>query len=312
MAVSVDIFVKDTQPVPQPVSGVVVNVYDASTLAFVTSGVTDGAGQAALLLPGDADGIPYEVRFYKQGVSFQNPMAILVKDPLGVGETNEFDASGQVKTLAEAVDPLLCRVTAQLIGMDGKPMKNVLIKLFSRADIESQNPLVLNDRLLTGQSFEVKTDENGEAIFDLIRKGEYFTTFAGNDDTVWNFVVPDRSSVRYADLVHPQPVSLDWDNTDAPGDAVSVGVGGTIEVDFSVLFSDFQSRRKDLGKYITLVNSDDTKMDVKFYTTEAKAVITGLAPGMATVTAEIKQGIVPARIPDYSITSPALNVTITP
>lgn len=340
MAVSVNVFVKDTQVVPQPVSGVVVNVYNAMTLAFVTSGTTDGLGQASFLLPGSVSpGTNYELRFYKSGAIFQNPKTIAVLEPVAPPNTNDFDVSATVVTLPVATDPRMCRCTGQFITFGGQPVPNTLVQVLAILGAGSltkppdmpivpwlYNPPPLPPNILTGfqvpkvvdgkmvslEAMEYRTDENGKVTFDLVRNGQYYLTFAGEEDHVWPVCVPDQSFANLIELIHPEPKTLTWDATDAPGNAISVAVGETKSVHFSVLFSNFISYAKNLSHIIQFTNSDGDKADV-FYDSGLGVVnITGRAAGALNVTVDVLPNLTPVRVPPYAITASPLAVTITP
>lgn len=340
MAVSVDIFVKDTQVSPQPISGVVVNVYNYPALTFVTSGSTDGAGQASFLLPGSPSaGTVYEVRFFKAGVIFTNPQLIAVIDPPSSPDTNRFDVSGTVVTLPVATDPRMCRCTGQFIDFSGNPVRNTLVRIIARLGsgmltkqpdtpvipwLESppilppniisgfQVPKVLDGKMVSVEAMEAKTDDNGRVTIDLIRQGEYYITFAGEEDHVWRACVPDRSSANLIELIHPEPKTLTWDSTDAPGNAVTVAVGATAIVHFSVLFSNFISYSKNLANIIQFTNSDGTLADLFYDSGNGAVNVTGRAVGTINVTVSVLPEMTPTRIPTYAIAAAPLAVTITP
>ncbi len=340
MATAVNVFVKDTQLIPQPISGVVVNVYDSMTLTLVTSGTTNGSGQASFLLPGVASpGTNYELRFFKSGVIFTNPALIAVIDPPANPDTNDFDISGTVVINPVATDPRMCRCTGQFINYSGLPVPNTLVRILAiqgsggltqppdsplpppwlvpiqplPPNIISgfQVPKVLDGKMVSVQAMEFKTDANGRVSFDLIRNGQYFATFAGEEDQIWCLVVPDRSSANLIDLIHPEPVSLTWDPTDAPGNAVSVAVGDTGTVKFSVLFSNFITYAKNLSHVLTFTNSDGDVAEA-VYDASGQIAITGIAVGTTNVTVAVKPNMTPARIPTYAIAAAPLVVTITP
>ncbi len=339
MAIAVNIFVEDTTISPAPIAGVVINVYNATTLALVATGTSDVDGETALLLPGAASpGTSYEVRLYKAGVLFTNPHLIAVLEPLVGPATNDFDITGTLQTLPVATDPRMCRCTGQFINFSGTPVQNTVVRIIAVMGTGSmtkmpivslppaltipppllpsllsgfQVPKVLDGKMVSVGEMEIRTDLNGKAIIDLIRGGMYYVTFAGEEDVVWPIIVPDRSSVNLNDLIHPQPVSLEWDQTDAPGDAFTLAVGETATVDFSVLFSNYQEYACDLGNIIQFTNSDGTVADL-FYDPAGRVQLTGRVAGTLEVTVSVQPNMVPARLPDYSITAAPLSVTVTP
>jgi hypothetical protein len=340
MAVAVNVFVKDTNVPPQPIPGVVVNVYDASTLTFVTSGTTDALGKASFLLPGSpAPGTSYELRFFKSGVVFQNPKLIAVLEPVAPPNTNDFDVSGTVVNLPIATDPRMCRCTGQFVNFGGQPVRNTLVKVSSILGAGNltkppdkpivpwlqvpppsppniltgfQVPKVVDGKMVSVSTMEYRTDDNGKVTFDLIRNGQYYVTFAGEEDHIWPIVVPDRPSANLIDLIHPEPKTLTWDPVDAPGDSVSLSVGQTKSVKFSVLFSNFISYSAHLSHIIQFTNSDGNKADVFYDSGNGVLKITGKSVGALNVTVSVLPNLTPVRVPPYSITSAPLSVTVTP
>lgn len=340
MAVSVDIFVKDTQVSPAPIQGVVVNVYNSTTLALVTSGTSDSSGHVALLLPGAASpGTNYEVRFFKTGVIFTNPQMIAVLEPVAPPNTNEFDFTGTVVTLPVATDPVMCRCTGRFIDVTGAPIKNQLVRVQALLGTGSltkpptepapppplwpdpptppnllsgfQIPKVLYGDMVASPGVDFRTDSSGRVSFDLPRGGHFTVAFAGEEDVPWCIQVPDRSSVNLIDLIHPNIQTLTWDSGVAPGNTVTVAVNATIEVPFEVLFSNFRTYSKDLGNIITFINSSSL-MDVQYNSGQGSLSIRGISAGTASVTVEVIPKMTPPRIPDYSVTYTPLSVVIIP
>lgn len=329
MAISVDIFVKDTQAPSRPIEGVVVNVYDASTLSLVASNTTTSVGQAAFLLPGSASpGTNYEVRLFKSGVIFSNPQRIAVIEPVTPPQTNVFDVSGTLTSLPVATDPRLCRCTGQFVDFRGLPIVGNLLRITAIQDVGSltpassysptpptllsgfQVPKVLDGKMVASQTLEAKTDQNGRISVDLIRLGQFYISFAGEEDVPWCVSVPDRSSVNLIDLIHPQPVTLTWNSVDAPYNAVALTVGATANINFELLFSNFYSYSKELGHIIQFTNSDSDVGDVSYDSANGQVVVTGKQAGTLEVTVSVQPNMTPSRVPAYSITAVPLVVTV--
>lgn len=316
MAVNVNVLVTDAQVVPAPIAGVVANIYDpAANFAFVASATSDSAGQAAFLLPGlAAPGQLYEVRFYKLGVILPNPVSIQVIEPQNSPTTNTFtvQATGIPSALPVASDPTLCRCTGVFLDLQNRPVRNMLVRIYPNPEPGFQTPKVVNGNLIAAESFEVYTDANGRVSFDLFRGGEYNLMYAGEEDNPWNISVPDRSSINLIDLIHPAPVSLSWDPSIAPGNAVALGVGQSVNVPFTVLFSDFETNVA-LDKWLNITFPDPAPFTAQFLITSTGVflILTGVASGSAAVTIGLQGGNLPNRIPNYSLSAPQLNVTVT-
>lgn len=310
MTIAANIFVKDDSISPAAILGVVVNIYDSSTFALVATATTDSAGRAAFVLPGAASpGVTYEVRLFKLGVIFQNPFRVQVIDPLGMGQTNNFDVSGTLLTLAPATDPRCCRCTGRFLDLQNRPMVNRLVRFSSRG--EFQKPAVLDGNMIADSSLELRTDSNGFVVADLIRGGEYWVMFAGDEDETWEVNVPDRTSMNLVDLIHPQPVSLSYDATLAPGNAITVphGPDNQVGVPVSLLFSDFHEETVNVAQFVTFTNDHDDIVQAEF--SAGKIFLTGMQPGVAHITAALMPDLKPYRLPDYMLSAPTLVVTIT-
>jgi hypothetical protein len=306
MAVSANIYVQDTALAPAAISGVVVNVYDGVTLAFVTSATTGVDGLAALLLPAAT----YEARFFKQGVIFPNPVRFEIKDPLGVGETNDFDVSGTLTTLPVATDPRVCRCTGRFMGLANTPLEGVTVCFSAKGEAGTQTPKIVDGNLVSEVTRTLKTDSSGYLTIDLVRGGEFYVYFSGEEDQSWNIKVPDRSSINLIDLLFPTPMAVQWDADVAPGNAVSVAVGASLEIPYVILYSDYET--SDLRpNVLTIDNSDATVVQVESSTTTGILFIKGLVVGTSTIVASVNLEQIPARIPAPGEVPPHLLITVT-
>lgn len=310
--VGVDIYIKDTSVSALPISGVVASIYDVTTLALLATATSDVTGKAAFSLSGAVSpGTSYEVRFYKAGVLFANPVAIRVIEPTVT--TNKFDVVGAVQALPVSIDPRICRCTGQFLDFGNRPMAGRVVRVMASMETGFQVPKLVDGNMVAPDSMEFRTDSNGKVSIDLYRSGEFYITFAGDDDTVWNFKVPDRSSANLIDLIHPQPVSITWDQTAAPGNAISVAVGQTKTIPFTSLFSNYEEIDTGLDKWFTALNSDDTLISAFFVRSSTDSVqVTGVAPGSAQVTWQLKSGLYPIMVPPRAVVAEPLVVTVTP
>lgn len=318
MAITVDIFLNDDSLSPAPIVGAVVSVVDPITLQPTASATTDSSGHASFLLPGDVypTGVAYQVRAFKLGVYFANPFQILVFEPLPVsptGVSNQFNLSGTlVGTLQPATDPRCCRCSGRFLNFSNQPVINSVVRISAKACIGGQVPKVVDGNVISEQVMELHTDGDGYIVVDLLRKGLYEVVYAGDDDTTWEILVPDRTSVDFIDLLFPQPVSLTWDPTAAPGNAVTVAVNGNALIPFTVLFSDYEVMGLGQGvlNYVNFQNSDSSVALAA--AGDGTLFLTGVAPGTCQITVGVQPFIQPSRVPDYSIQAIALTVTVTP
>lgn len=319
MSVAVDVYIKSDDVTAQPIVGVAAGIYNPTTLALIAMSTSDGSGRVTFMLPGTTTpGTTYEVRFYKTGVKFANPKAIAVIEPATPANINIFDVTGTVGTLPSATDPRCCRCTGQFVDVSNRPMKNVRMRLVRDIEAGYQTPRIVDGHLIANESLDLYTDADGSVSFDLIRGGKYYLMVAFEEDSYWPFHVPDRSSANLIDLIHPQPVSISWDQTDAPSNAVviSLSTNPTVLVHFSALMSNFDVLTQDVYNWLDFNYPDPAPFSVQV-TVDAPGgnqvvQITGLSAGSATITPILKTGLFPVRVPDYSITAPALGITVTP
>lgn len=310
MAVPVDIFVNSDDAAPLPLSGVVVSLFDLPSMALAASVSTDQDGQASFLVPGSVEGKMYQVRSFKMGVIFGRPGNIVVMEPESV--PNKFDLVGTRITTTVASDPNLCRCTGRFVDFSNKPMANRMVRLSAKAEYGYETPKVVDGNMVSAEAMEFHTDAQGFLVIDLFRGGEYWISFAGEDDAVWPLKVPDRSSANLIELIHPVPASLQWDSTVAPSNALTMTVGTTLDVPFSALFTSFETLSKGLSSWLDLFNSDEAVLALEQLDGGVSAArIRALSPGTATVTATPKERP-PSRRPAPISLLPVLTVTVTP
>ncbi len=300
----VNVTVMDDAMVPAPVVGAVVSLLDTTTLVPVSEVTTDSDGVAGFSVPDDT----YEVRVFKTGYGI--PVSAIVVDH---DEDNGFEITAtNLTALPIATDPKVCRCTGTFVDFSNVPIRRVLLRIAAQAESPLQIPKVVNGRLVSAPSMEVHSDELGKVSIDLLRTGEYHVTVAGEEDVIWPIKVPDRSSVNLIDLIHPQPVSVSWDPTEAPGDAVTVSVGETVAIPVSLLLSNFDTVLKGHDTWIQFENSDGDVFNLGYHSSLGMIVIEGLTAGTAEVTVEPQDDLLPRRVPDYSVAYTPLSVTVVP
>lgn len=299
---AVNVVVKDDAPQPAPVSGVTVSAFVPDALVLAGQGVTDENGVAAFSLPSGT----YELRMFKLGLLFSNPFAVPVVED---GFVNEFDVFGtRVGNFGVPNDARLCRCVGRFLNYQNQPAADAMVRISSPIDLLEKNPMVVDGNLIMPSALELRTDSNGYVTVDLLRGGFYWLTFAGEEDEPWNFAVPDRPSVNLIDLIHPYPVSLAWQTE---GSSLDVAKNSTLTINFQVTFSDFQTRSTELQDILQFLNSDPDVIDLAYQTT-GSLVVTGRAPGAATIRAKTVDDLFPKRVPDYSLQAPLLFVTVNP
>lgn len=219
MATSVQLMILDDEPSPQPISAVVVQVYTTSG-TLVTSGTTDGSGSLSFALP-DAT---YNLLFYKQGVSIlpRQPQQIVVN---ASAPSNSFSVTGHVSVLPEGTDPLRCRVSGYLLGVDGLPLHDLRLSFRPCPDIT-----VVGGNLVSPQSqIEVKATDAGYFQFDLLRGLKYTAYLRGIESfpllgiapAALNVIGPDLPSMSLVSLLFPLPVLVEFSQ-----DSISIPLAG--------------------------------------------------------------------------------------
>lgn len=322
MSVPVNVYLKDDSVSPAPIVGAVVTIVDPVSYALLAQATTDVTGLAAFTLAGAAfpTGVPYQVRVFKLGVFFKNPFQILVfEPPQAPPNANGFNLTGTlVGTLSPATDPRCCRCTARFLDFQNQPVANSLVRINALAEVEGQVPKVVDGNMISTQVLELHTDADGYIVVDLLRTAVYQVTWAGEDDVVWEILVPDRTSVNLIDLIFPQPVSLTWDPTAAPGNAVTLSIAASqatpVKVPYSVLFSDYElvvgSEGVGLLNWVNFSNSDSSKALVA--AGDGTLYLTGLVVGTCNITVGVQPNLLPFRVPPYSISAPTLVITVVP
>lgn len=190
--VSVDIYLLDTSPQQNPISGVVCKVYSQDGKMVFTQVTTDDAGHVGFLLP---DSTTYQVRFYKFGVSFQNPWYVQIQAAPAV---NSFTVSADLVSPPVPSDARLCTAYGFFRGPDGSAAQYLSIHF-----IPKFKPLILDGSALLVERAIVRTDENGYVELNLIRGGQYDVTIQGLEDMLRCVNVPDAPNWNIADLLFP-------------------------------------------------------------------------------------------------------------
>jgi hypothetical protein len=209
MPTAMQIRILDDEPSPQPISGVVVQIF-TTVGALVTSGTTNSSGIAAFSVP-DAT---YNVLFYKQGVSIlpRQPQQIVVNSSLS---SNDFLVSGHVSVLPESPDPLRCRISGYLLGVDGLPIHDLRVSFRASPDVT----VVGGNLLVSPQSqIDVPSTPQGYFQFDLLRGLKYTAYLRGVDkfpqlgiDPASLAVIgPPLPAMSLVNLLFPLPVLVEF------------------------------------------------------------------------------------------------------
>jgi hypothetical protein len=229
--VEVDITIV-AQGVPaDPVSGVLVRVYDSLGAAVVTEGTTDADGLVQFMLDGESPPTRYQLRTYKAGVAIPNPKYIDVygtisESPTG---TNTFILNdANVFTHPQSMDPKLCRLSGYIRDPAGRYRPGRDIHFIYR-----YHPLVVGDELILGEKVAVRTDRNGYIEVDLWRNGCYRAVIESHENAGRNIFVPDLPAANINHVLFPRPHRVIFD----PAPPWAIAVDDELEVDVQVELS---------------------------------------------------------------------------
>lgn len=306
--VAVDIFVSTLASPHTAIEDASVAVLAEGSLQLQAYGLTDVAGKASFLLPGDADGVIYEVRVFKAGVVFGNPTRISVLEPAVPEAPNQFDAYGTPISHGVPMDPRLCRCVGRFVTYENKPQRNTLVYLTQEAELARKVPKVVDGYFVTPSRMEFRTNNDGFVVVDLYRGGEFRVMVAGEDDEIWQFKVPDLPTANLIDLIHPYPNSFEWGATSP----LSVAVGATVQLDTVVTFSDLVERDAELTSLFDFEVADSAICSAMFDSTTKKLTILGIAPGTTTLSMASRTDVFPVRYPAPSLTVSPLTIVVTP
>lgn len=306
MAVATNIYIFDDSLTPEPVNGVVVNVYNSTTFALVASATSNSAGRAAFSLPGSTSpGTTYEVRLFKLGVIFSNPLFIQVIEP--VVSNNDFNVTGILLTLETATDPRCCRCTGRFLDYSNRPVPNILVRILAQAITNGQIPKIVDGNLISPEAMNLRTDENGFIKVDLLQGAKYWIMFSGEDDNVVQITIPTRSSINLIDVMYPQPVLFEWDQAAAPGNTISLATNTQTLINGALTFSDYSVITSGFSSWLVFTSSDDSVANLGSNDTGLN--ICTLSPGITTISVAASP-LLPSRVPANALVAPSLTVMV--
>lgn len=287
--------------VPATIDGVVVRIFDADSLELVTMGVTgdDSPGSVVFELPGDADGLEYQARFFVRGGAIR-PKRFLVYSPEtnAPGDTNQFVIMGEAFTLEASDDPTMCLVQGYVTGPSGRKRPGVDLVVTPKFNaFVDQTSVALPGR------FIVRSDRYGYVKFPLYRYGMYHVTVAGREEVERNIEVPDRSSILLPHLMFPVVISVVY----AEAGPYTLRVGENLELTPTVKTTDF----RNLG-----VAADDVRYSIVHPSIASvqpwgsKIVIRGIQPG-ATILRVTRLDNTVVSLPDLGISGADVPIVVT-
>lgn len=284
-----DIFIKDKSPFTKPVEGAVVRVYSEDGRIPFTQVTTDADGHAGFLLPSSAT---YQLRFFKFGVSFQNPRYITVSESPTI---NTFDISVDLVTPPASSDPRLCIAYGYFRDVTGAPAPNVDVQFIAKF-----KPLLLDGSALLIERRTIRTDASGYAQIPLIRFGQYDVTMQGQEDYQRCISVPDAPNVNLPDLLFPVVAAV----IITPPGPVVLAVNEQRMFPLVVLATD--GNPVDITE-LMWSSSDQAVMGVGI--SGSTLTLTGQAAGTAYVNAK-RSNLSIIRIPDPGVLNIPIQVTV--
>jgi hypothetical protein len=290
---AVDLFISDTTPQHNPVSGVTVKVLSTDGTIVFGLTATDANGHAGFLLP---DGATYQVRFFKFSVSFTNPQLITVP----AGQAAAFNIPATLVTPPVPNDIRLCTAFGFFRDITGAPNNGLRIQFIAEFD-----PLWVDGAGVLKERNEVRTDKNGYAQINLFRHARYECTIAGEEDLVRKIAVPDLPNCNIVDLIFPIVASL---VTTPPGPAFTITVGQEMPLGLKVYASDGECLGSGIGDII-YSTSDQSVLSYNVY--RDGLTLIGVGPGTAQLCARRADRSI-VHIPDLPIAGQPLIVTVLP
>lgn len=190
---TVNVYTQTDYPLGEAAPGVLVRVFDSTGTNFITSAVSDDDGLASFSLPAP---VTYQLRYFRERYSIQQPTLISVLESPVAPATNDFMAVGHTYIPPEAVNPLMCRCSGTFRNLDNSPAREHAIHVISIFD-----PILFDGNAMLTERLMQRTDERGYAQFDLVRNGQYEVTVEGLEDQQRIITIPDTASANLPDLL---------------------------------------------------------------------------------------------------------------
>ena len=289
-----------------PVSGVAIEVYGPPGETFVTSGVTNVSGEFGFIVPAAT----YHLYFYKQGTTIlpSQPQEIVVMTPTLL-ITNIFIVTSHVRAMPESIDPLRCRITGYVKGVDGRPTKDLHL-LFDTVD----EVIIRNNDVISPQTYARPVpDDTGYFDFELLRDVAYTGYFRMVDKLLgitparFDVKTPNSPAANLTTLLFPIQIDVAFSAT-----TKSLLSGNPIwdsSVDAVITWSDGSSHFTVPWATIDTVNNHPEVVEA--HVQDGKLLLKPLLPGVATISARrlVTTGVNWTPIPAF--TTDTIVVTVT-
>lgn len=295
----------------EPLPDTKVSVFDALD-SFITSVMTGGSGDVAIVLPGSAgDGMTYVIRLIKDNWVFDlgatQTIAVISDD------TNVFDLEASKPLVPVAADPLMCRVTGTIANMSFQPSNAgdiVISQAYTNEHLfssDSDHPSVLGDTILSGE-LRVRPDSRGYVDFLLPRNTVLSIKMPGLRNPVVpvnrEVHVPDVAGMKLEDLIYPYVKEVTSAETD-----ISIAIDSDpLQVLVTLYSSDEYS-----GVVYERVEATSSNLEVMTCGINefGYLVVTPLTVGTAEITFSRVSGISAVRIPSVpDLVAPVIPVSV--
>lgn len=291
----VDVFVSDDTVNEDPVSSVLIRVYQSDGITFVQQATTDVNGQISILLTAPAT---YQLRLFKNQVSFTQPQQISVLETPVAPDTNQFDVVAHIFSPPESIDARLCRCSGFFRNPDGSKAINTDLVIHPKF-----RPLLLEGAAVVTEPVKLTTDKDGYAQIDLIRFGQYDVQLEGIEDWLVCISVPDQPSAALPDLLFTVVASVQLD----PAGPYTLTVGQELVITPTVIWSDGNVEQNSEVEHLRWSTEDENIAVV--LPTSTSFTLRGIGAGVTNLVAErIDTSIV--RIPDAPIGGLPLSITV--
>lgn len=284
-----DVYLKDQ--LNRPVVGVLVRVFNPEGTVFFTQGTTDTDGKASFLLFAQ----PYSMRFYKVQVGFQQPQLFEVLDT----GPNAFNVTAEVFIPPISNDIRLCRASGYFRSPDGSAEKYLDLHFYP-----SFSPLLLETSAVVPREVDLRTDEDGYGVVDLIRCGMYRVVIEGMENEERFIRVPDLSGTNLPDLLYAVVARVTFD----PPGPYALTVGGELIITPTVFDSAGAVLTGSAQSDVDWTMGDRTVANVTVGETTLR--LTGSAPGTTALQAA-RSDLSIVKIPNLPIDGQPAVVTVT-
>jgi hypothetical protein len=288
-----DIFLREDNALGAPIVGAVVKVLSQDGKLVYGQAETNSDGVASFLLAVRN----YQVRFFKFGVNFQNPMILELDDT----PNNAFNVYGIPHVPPVSTDPRICLCSGFFRNASGIPQKGLDIHFIAKFD-----PLLLVGSGILSERVTVRTDDKGYATVPLIRFAEYDVTIEGLENIYRSIEVPDASAVNLPDLLFPVVKGVIFDGV---AGSVSLAVGEEVELQGHVFTTD-KRELEELGSDVAWSLSNPSILNFELLPGSVLK-LRALSPGLCELRGErLDKTII--RIPNTPIEGLPLLVSVAP